>query len=109
MGLALYIATRPDAACLSALLGRLQTQLKLTEPLQVPENVEVIQRQDKHTIYTFILNHSSTTQQIALPQSMCNVLTQQSHEHDIVLAARDCAILRPLPIHTILNEESHSR
>lgn len=109
LGRALYIATRPDSDCLDALLQRLQTQLEITVPLQAPKDVEVIQRQDAHTTYTFILNHSSTAQRIPLPQPMCDVLTQQSHEQDILLAATGCAILRPLHQHTILHEESHSR
>jgi beta-galactosidase len=107
LGRALYIATRPDTACLDALLKRLEMQLQLTASLEVPEEVEVIQRQDAHTVYTFILNHSSTTQQITLPDPMCNVLTQEVHEHTLELEATDCAILRPLPHNPLQDEESH--
>jgi beta-galactosidase len=96
-GRALYIATRPDAACLDALLRRLQTQLELPLPLQVPENVEVIQRQGTtYATYTFVLNHSSSAQRITLPQPFYDVLTQQIHKQDVLLAGRGCAILRPL-------------
>ena len=106
LGRALYVATRPDDACISALMSRLQLQLELTAPLQAPKDVEVVQRQNAQTVYTFILNHSSTAQRITLPQPMCDVLTQQSHEQDILLQATDCAILQPLPQNTIRNEES---
>ena len=105
LGRALYIATRPDDSCIAALMSRLQTQLELTVPLQVPKDVEVAQRQNAQIVYTFLLNHSSTAQRITLPQPMCDMLTQQSHEQDILLQATDCAILHPLPQNTIQNEE----
>jgi beta-galactosidase len=109
LGSAFYIATRPEDACITALMSKIQTQLGLIAPLQVPQGVEVIQRQHAQTVYTFILNHSSIAQRIALPQPMCDVLTQQSHEQDIVLQATGCAILRPLPQNTIQNEERFSQ
>jgi beta-galactosidase len=96
LGRALYIATRPDAACLKALLQRLTSQLQMTTSLTVPEDIEVIERQDARITYTFILNHSVVAQRIALPQPFCNVLTQEIHEQDVLLPCGDCVILRPL-------------
>jgi beta-galactosidase len=95
-GRAFYVATRPEAVCLGALMELLRTQLGLAVPFQAPEGVEVIQRQRSHTTYTFVLNHSDSAQRIALPQAMCDVLTQQTYEQDILLGAKDVVILCPL-------------
>lgn len=94
-GRALYVATRPDAAYLDALLGRLEEQLALSPALHVPEGVEVTQRQGERETYTFLLNHLRTPQDITLAQPMRDMLTQQLYEQEIRLPALGVVILIP--------------
>jgi beta-galactosidase len=95
-GRALYIATRPDVACVDALLGLLQKQLEISAPLQAPAGVEVTQRHNEHTSYTFLLNHQPSVQYVTLSQPMRDALTQQVYEQDVLLQALDIKILTPL-------------
>ncbi len=98
-GKAFYIATRPEAAGVEALIRLLQAQLKLVVPLESPEGVEVIQRQSEQASYIFVLNHQTSPQRIPLPQPMCDILTQTVYEQDVLLPALGIVILIPLPFH----------
>ncbi len=96
-GHALYIATRPDAACLDALIDRLQKQLGIMPALYAPEGVEVTQRQGAQETYTFLLNHLPTAQHVALDQPMRDVLTQQTYGQEVRLPAWGVVLL--IPVH----------
>jgi beta-galactosidase len=95
-GRAFYIATRPEAACLDNLLALLEMQLGLSAPLEVPNGVEVIQRQSEQASYIFLLNHQQHAQMVTLPQPMRDVLTQQIYEQNVLLPAVGVVILIPL-------------
>ncbi|GER90521.1 beta-galactosidase [Dictyobacter vulcani] len=94
-GTALYIATRPDAACLDALIARLQSQLSLTVPLLVPRGIEVTRREGEQ-LYYFLLNHLEIEQCISLPRPMRDIITDQIHQQEMQLPPRGVAILIPM-------------
>jgi len=92
-GRAIYVATRPEAALVSALAGTLLGDLSITAPLQVPEGIEVTRREGDGRAYTFILNHNLSPVRVSLPTSMRNLLTGETHENSVLLPAREVAIL----------------
>jgi beta-galactosidase len=95
-GRALYVATRPDAACLDALFCMLQDQLEIAPSLLAPEGVEVTQRQGEQETYIFLLNHLHLVQHVTITQPMRNVLIQQIYEHEVRLPALGVVILVPV-------------
>ncbi|GHO88462.1 beta-galactosidase [Dictyobacter formicarum] len=95
LGQAFYVATRPDAAGVDALMKMLQSRLGLTAPLQVPRGVEVTRREGKMVAY-FLLNHLQEAQCITLSEPMRDVLTQYIYEQVIQLPALGVAILIPV-------------
>jgi beta-galactosidase len=96
-GRAFYVATRPDAACLDALINLVSKDLanlaSAQHTLLAPEGVEVTQRQGDGAVYTFLLNHLNTEQDVTLFQPMRDVLTQQVYEQEMRLPALGVAIL----------------
>jgi beta-galactosidase len=99
-GRAFYVATRPDAACLDALISLLCRELidqtSMQHALLVPEGIEVTQRQGDGIVYTFLLNHLNTEQDVTLFQPMRDVLTDQVYEQEMQLPALGVAILIPV-------------
>ncbi|GCE24418.1 beta-galactosidase [Dictyobacter kobayashii] len=95
LGQAFYVATRPEAAGIDALINMLQSRLGLTAPLLVPRGVEVTRREGKITAY-FLLNHLPQEQYVSLPRPMRDVLTQQVYEQEMQLPPHGVAILIPL-------------
>jgi beta-galactosidase len=93
LGRAYYVATRPEPALLSQLMGGLLADLEITAPLAVPTGVEVSKRCAGSREFVFVLNHQIEEQVIALPEPMHDQLTGQFHEHQIRLAGRGVALL----------------
>jgi beta-galactosidase len=94
-GRALYVATRPEPALLAALVARLLRDLGLAAPLDAPAGVEITRREGEGRSYTFVLNHNPQPVRVALPQPMRDLLTGESHEQGLQLAALAVAILTP--------------
>jgi beta-galactosidase len=99
-GRAFYVATRPDAACLDALIGLLCSelidQISILHTVEAPQGVEITQRQGEQIMYTFLLNHLRAEQSVTLRQPMRDVLTQQVYEQEMQLPASGVAILIPV-------------
>jgi beta-galactosidase len=93
---------RPDAACLDALINMLwlckdmANLASAQHTLLAPEGVEVTQRQGEGAVYTFLLNHLNTEQNVSLFQPMRDVLTQQVYEQEMRLPMFGVAILTPV-------------
>ncbi|GCE30361.1 beta-galactosidase [Dictyobacter alpinus] len=96
-GTALYVATRPNAKCLDALMARLQQKLGLTAPLIVPQGVEVTRREGEQ-LYYFLLNHLQTEQCICLPRPMRDTITEKVYQQELQLPAYGVAILTPVSV-----------
>jgi beta-galactosidase len=92
-GCAYYVATRPEPQLLRQLLGSILEQRGIAAPLVAPEGVEVAQRWMNDQAFTFVLNHHTDPQIIALSSPLCDLLTGRVHERQIELAARGIAIL----------------
>ena len=93
-GRALYVATRPEPAFLSALIGALLDQQGIVGPLDAPAGVEVTRRVGEDgRAYTFALNHGTGAARVALPAPMRDLLTGATHADALDLPARGVAIL----------------
>ena len=60
------------------------------------------QRRGEQAIYTFVLNHLQTVQNVGLSQPMCDVLTQHIYQHEVQLPALGVVILTPVSNNVIL-------
>jgi beta-galactosidase len=77
-GRAYYVATRPEARLLGALIGGILDGLGIEPPLAVPNGVEVTRREGDGRAYTFVLNHLTEAMPIGLPAPMRDLLTGQA-------------------------------
>jgi len=88
------VATRPEPAFLSALIGALLDQQGIVGPLDAPAGVEVTRRVGEDgRAYTFALNHGTGAARVALPAPMRDLLTGATHADALDLPARGVAIL----------------
>jgi beta-galactosidase len=92
-GRAIYVATHLELALVACLVGGLLDDLGITAPLQAPEGVEVTRREGDGRSYTFVLNHNLFSVNVLLPTTMRNLLTGARHEKEVLLPAREVAIL----------------
>jgi beta-galactosidase len=94
-GKAYYVATRPCARLLEAVVRSLLEERSIVAPLDAPEGVEVTRRTGEGGDFYFVLNHSATEQAVTLPEPMVDLLTGQPHEGMLRLGGRGVAILHP--------------
>ena len=92
-GRALYVATRPEAPLIAALVERLLDDRDVTAPLDAPPGVEITRREGEGRSYTFVLNHNPHPARIPLPAPMQDLLTGQTHEQSLLLPPLEVAIL----------------
>ena len=94
-GSAIYVGTAGDAATHSALVGWLLSQTGVATPLEAPVGVEVTVRSKGAQRLLFILNHTTTPQQVTLDKSYRNLLGDHADQIEgaLILAGHDVAIL----------------
>jgi beta-galactosidase len=92
-GRALYVATCPEPALVTHLIGMLLDELGIAPPLEAPQGVEVTRREADGRSYTFVLNHNTVPVHVSLPAPMRDLLTGKTHEHSLILPPLEVAIL----------------
>ena len=81
-GAAWYLATEPDDALLSALVGELVEAAEVAPVVAAPEGVEVVRRRGSEASYLFVLNHTA------------DAVTVRASGHDLVADVRVSGELR---------------
>lgn len=92
-GQAIYVATRPQAELLEALVGTILDESGIEPPLETPAGVEVTLREADGRSYIFVLNHNEHPLEVSLPEPMRDLLSGQSFEHRLPLQPLEVAIL----------------
>jgi beta-galactosidase len=94
-GTAYYVATQLDDEALGQFIGVIAETAGIMPALSAPPGVEVATRQSEHATYLFVINHLATTQHIALPTPMTDILTSERHSGHLQLPPKGVAILVP--------------
>ncbi|GAA0297785.1 beta-galactosidase [Gracilibacillus halotolerans] len=93
-GRAFYIGTNPEEAYLNNFIHGLLEELKISSPMQVPNNVEVTERKTKDQSFIFILNHNRTEVTINLDKTYFNCLESKDVSETVTVPGTDLVILR---------------
>ncbi|MEV6903021.1 beta-galactosidase [Amycolatopsis sp. NPDC051372] len=94
-GVAWYLATRPDAATMSALFDRITAAAGVAPVLPgLPEGVQAVVRHGADGQYLFLLNHGAEAVTVTLPSPAPDLLTDPGHPTEaVLLAPRGVAVL----------------
>ncbi|WIX77817.1 beta-galactosidase [Amycolatopsis carbonis] len=94
-GVAWYLATRPDAATLRALLDRITAEAGVSPVLPgLPEGVQAVVRHGAEGQYLFLLNHGAEAVTVTLPSPAPDLLTDPGRPTEaVLLAPRGVAVL----------------
>jgi beta-galactosidase len=92
-GRAYYVATRPSAVMVGNLVGGILESLAIASPLPGPPDVEITRRAGGRHTFTFVLNHHGAAVQVALPEPMRDLLTDELHTSCVSLDVNGVAIL----------------
>ncbi|GAC1328643.1 MAG: beta-galactosidase [Chloroflexota bacterium] len=78
-GVAYYLGTRPGAHFLEAFLSKLCRDAAVMPALEAPRGVEVTVRVKGNESYIFLLNHTTETIDVPIPEPMQDLLTGEEH------------------------------
>ncbi|MEV4597132.1 beta-galactosidase [Amycolatopsis sp. NPDC049253] len=94
-GVAWYLATRPDAAAMRALLDRITAEAGVSPVLpDLPEGVQAVVRHGAGGQYLFLLNHGAEAVTVTLPSPAPDLLTDPGRPTEaVLLAPRGVAVL----------------
>jgi beta-galactosidase len=93
-GQTVYVGTMGDAALHDAIVGWLVDAASVSPVLTTPEGVEAVSRWQDDDRLLFLLNHGDQVQQVALPQPMIDLLTEQTAQGRVTLCPKAVLILR---------------
>ena len=93
-GTAIYVGTQPERIFIEELLGDCLQKHEIKAPLSVPQGVEVTQRQNTESQFTFLLNYNAEAVTVRLLEPAENVLTGQTCAHTLNLEPNGIAVLR---------------
>lgn len=94
-GKAVYIASEPDEGLLEKLVLNYCEQFDIKAYVNVPKDVEVIQRSKDNRLFTFILNYGDETAKIELPEGAFykDLLKDVSVKEFVEVRSKDICIL----------------
>ena len=92
-GQSYYLGTRPDAAYLDALLGRVLDEREIRPIAEMPSGVEVVRRVADGDTFVFLLNHGSERVELAAPRHTRDLLTGKHARKRITLEPYGAAVL----------------
>ncbi len=93
-GLAYYVGTRPEAAYLATLLGRVCNEAGVAPPLEAPRGVEVTRRLNENGSFLFLLNHNTAPTPLTLPRPGHDLLTDTPLAGTIVMEPYGVIVLK---------------
>lgn len=94
-GAAYYLASEPEQRFLDNFYGQLLRDLQIRPVLEVPEGIEVSQRQTEHGPILFLLNHTTTTLTVELSahKRYTDLLQEKAVAQSVTLSGYEVAIL----------------
>jgi beta-galactosidase len=93
-GTSYYLGTSLEKTGLAWLISRIMSEAGIKEVNKIPNGVEVTYRNDGTHRWTFILNYSNETVQVALTEDGVNLITGVLASGSIQLGPREVAIIQ---------------
>ncbi len=93
-GVSYYLGTRPEAAMLEWLLGKVCREAQVQAPLTTPEGVEVQRRENENGTFLFILNHNRQPIEVDLPEVYDDLINHHKQGGKLKLEPFGVAVLK---------------
>jgi beta-galactosidase len=93
-GQVVYVGTSLDDVGQNLLMDKLLTVAKVAPGVPSPDNVEIVHRVHDGIDHWFVLNHSTSPQEVKLPSSGIDVLTGKVISGPVVVNGRDALVVR---------------
>jgi len=92
-GQAVYVGTLGDDPLHDAVVGWLVDAVSVSAALSTPDGVEAVERWKDGQRLLFLLNHADDARDVALPQQVTDLLTEQVVEGEVSLEPKAVMIL----------------
>ncbi|HEX3436826.1 MAG TPA: beta-galactosidase [Pseudacidobacterium sp.] len=95
-GKAIYIGARLDPASLGRVLNTLTSNAGVKPEIEAPQGVEVTVRESGRNRWVFVLNHTSSQQEVPLSKTYREISANTTRSGQIVLEPYGVSVLQPV-------------